>query len=59
VGGGGRMIPASRSLVGAQRDWAQLAIDAPIFLGLIVTLIFNRAARGLWLPVKDGKGALP
>jgi hypothetical protein len=53
------MIPASRSLVGAQRDWAQLAIDAPIFLGLIVTLIFNRAARGLWLPVKDGKGALP
>jgi hypothetical protein len=52
------MVPASRSMVGAQREWAQSAIAAPMFVGLAVTLIFNRVTRGFWLPGKDGKGTL-
>jgi hypothetical protein len=53
------MVPASQLMQGAQREWAQAAIAASIFLGLTATLIFNRTKRGLWLPGKDGRGAEP
>ncbi len=49
------MAPASQLMRGAQREWAQAAVAAAMFFGLLVTLAVNRAVRGVWL----GKGATP
>lgn len=39
-----------------QRHWANLIVAATAFIGLVLTLIFNRVARGRWFPGPNGDG---